>query len=533
MLRPLTLAPALFALTAFTSALHAQCRMATVQAAPSQSFSKFGSSVAISGHRLVVGAPEVSLSASSNGAAYVFEQNGAGWIQTAVLTANDAMDFDEFGISVAIDGDTILVGADAVDGPLSGGVGAVYAFEFNGAQWVQTQKFQASDGASGGFFGFKLALLGDTAVVGRFWDSAAAVHAGSAYVFTRSASTWTETQKLLPSPARVEDNFGYALDLSADRIVVAAPERFWSGPSDRQLGRVFVYSKNSGIWTEQAVLGASNATAQDQFGISVSIDGDQLAVGAWQEFFSTAMSGNGKALVFDWTGNVWQETQSIAAFDGHLEEEFGASVALQGSWLLVGAPSRDAFPLWGGTYVYQKGPAGWTFASLLLPDPNPSLSWAGNALAIDGNYAVAGAYIESGTNTQNGTAYIYGGFSAWRNEGGGLAGSSGIPTLVGVGTLCPNTSGDLELSNARPNSVAVLIRGQTIANTPFLGGTLVPSMDFLQRGFVTDAAGAVSMPNVWPALTPTGSQHFFQAWVRDATGPQGASGSNAVSGIAP
>lgn len=535
MFRQLTFIAVGFALVGFTPAAIAQCRVAKVQAAAAQDFVKFGSSVAVSGHRLVVGAPDVGLSGLSNGAAYVYELTSGSWMQTAVLSANDGMDFDGFGISVAIDGDTILVGADGVDGPLSGAVGAVYAFEWNGAQWMQTQKFQCNDGDSGGFFGCTVALVGDTAVVGRFWDSDAALHAGSAYVFRRNGSTWSQFQKLLPTQAHREDNFGFAVAMSADRIVIGAPERFWSGPSDMQLGRVFVYALSGGAWTQQSVLTASNATPQDQFGISVAIDGDELAVGAWQDFFSPSMSGNGKAFVFDWTGSAWQESQSIVAFDGALEDEFGASVAIRGPWLLVGAPSRSSsFPLWGGTYVYQKDATGWNLATLLLPDPNPSLSWFGNAVALDGNYALAGAFIESsGANTQNGTAYVYGGFAAWKNEGGGLAGASGVPQLAGSGTLCPGTSGDLLLSNARPNSIALLIRGHAIANTPFLGGTLIPSKDFLQRGFVTDASGSVFMPNVWPAMTPTGRQFFYQAWIRDSTGPQGASASNAVSGTAP
>jgi hypothetical protein len=122
--------------------------------------------------------------------------------------------------------------------PSSGTVGAAYFFGWNGSQWVQTQKVQASDGADGGFFGCAVALEGDTAVIGRFWDSAAGAQpAGSAYVFTRNAETWSETQKLVGNNPHVEDQFGYALALSGDRIVVGAPERFSDGPADLQLGQ--------------------------------------------------------------------------------------------------------------------------------------------------------------------------------------------------------------------------------------------------------------------------------------------------------
>jgi hypothetical protein len=512
----------------------AQCRVAKLTADAPQAYSHFGASVAIHGHRAVIGEPDFAIGGATPGAAYVYELGSTGWVQTALLRASDGADFDDFGISVAVEGDTILVGADATDGPSSGAVGAVYVFHWDGAHWVETQKLQASDGASGGFFGFSVALEGDTAVIGRFWDSAAAPHAGSAYVFTRSGSTWSEHQKLLETHAATEDNFGWSLAISNQRIVVGAPERFSSGNDDLQLGRVFIYDRAGSNWTQSAVLTPSNAMPFDQFGISLDVDGDRIAVGAWQDTFYTPTSRNGAAYVFEKSGNAWLEKQILTAPDGAVQDEFGSSVALQGSRLFIGAESRSSsYPLWGGVYVYTSNGSTWSQVDLLLPDANSSLSWFGNALAYDANYAVVGAFIESSTQYQSGTAYVYGGEAPWSDEGFALAGTTGLPKLEGVGSNCPGTTTTLVVSNARPNSGAVLIIGHTEAFLPFHGGTMVPAPDSIRRNLVTSASGSLVINNVWPAMAAPGSQLFFQAWIRDPVGPEGLSASNAIGGVAP
>jgi hypothetical protein len=512
----------------------AQCRVAKLGADAPQDYSHFGASVAIYGERAVVGEPDFENGGTTPGAAYVYELRSTGWTQTALLSASDGADFDDFGISVAIDGDTILVGADATDGPQSGAVGAVYVFHWDGTHWAETQKLAASDGASGGFFGCSVALERNSAVIGRFWDSAAATHAGAAYVFTRSGSTWTEHQKLVATSPASEDDFGWSVAISNQRIVVGAPERFSTGNDDPQLGRVFVYDRAGSSWTQSAVLTPSNAMSFDQFGISLDVDGDRIAVGAWQDTFYTPTSRNGAAYVFEKSGGAWIEKQILTAPDGAVADEFGSSIALQGGRLFVGAESRSSsYPLWGGVYVYTWTGTTWSQVDLYLPDPNASLSWFGNALAFDGNYAVVGAFIESSSQYQSGTAYVYGGEAPWSDEGFALAGTNGLPKLEGVGSNCPATTTTLVLSNARPNSGAVLIVGHTEAFLPFHGGTMVPAPDTIRRNLVTNAAGSLVLDNVWPATAPPGSQLYYQVWIRDPVGPDGLSASNAIAGLAP
>ena len=511
------------------SSVQAQCRTDKVWGTPGGAVFDFGASVAISGNRFVVGSPAAG---GYSGLAYVFEWTETGWTQTATLQPAGPGGSIEFGISVAIDGDTILVGADLVDGPLSGGVGAAYVFEWDGAHWVQAQKLQASDGETGGFFGYSVALDGDTAVIGRYWDSTESKHAGSAYVFTRVGGTWGEKQKLVPTNPLEEDNFGYAVAIGGGHIAVGAPRVLGPLGTQSKFGRVFAYDLVGGLWTETAMLTASDAWPQDQLGISVAVDADHLVAGAWQETFQAAWSGEGKAVVWERRGGTWTEQQILTAVDGKLQNEFGSSVAVQGPWLLVGAASHDAYPKWGAVYSYRLGTAGWELTQLFLPDANPGLSWLGISLAMEGNHAVSGAYRESVPLYQAGDVYVFGGFDAWHDVGFALDGWAGPPELTATGTLCQAQAIDLSLQQASPSSASMLVVGGTQSGQHFKGGILVPSPDALLF-FVTSPAGGLDLSAFWPGSPFAGNDVWFQFWIADAGGPQGVAASNAVVGSLP
>jgi hypothetical protein len=531
-------APALVAAAlgcaALTPVLQAQCKVDHLAADVPQAFAKYGSAVAISGDRIVVGAIDGHPPGkANNGVAYVYHRGPAGWDFEQELFASDGAEFDSFGVAVAIDGDTILVGADGVDSVQSGAMGRVYAFQLVGAQWVQVQSFTATDAASGAFFGASVALQGDVAIIGRYWDNAGALHAGSAYVFRRSGGTWSQAQKLLHTHPGVEDDFGWSVALDGGRAVVGASERFSGSEGDPQHGRVFVYTEQAGSFAQTAVLTPAAPQLHDQFGISVDIDGDEIAVGAWQDFFSTVGSGNGAAFVFDWNGSAWMQSQKLVAADGALQDEFGSAVAIQGDRLLVGAASRSSsFPLWGGVYAFQRTGGSFVQTALFLPQAGPSLEWMGNALAMDGNYAVGGAFIESSPVTQSGAAYVFGGLQAWTDLGAGLAGAGGVPTLDGTGTLCSGAAGSLQLAGAAPSAAATLVFGLSTLNAPFKGGTLVPA-PLLLIALPTSAGGTATLPFTLPASVPSGTELDFQVWVADAGAPHGFAASNGLRGVTP
>ena len=178
----------------------------------------FGSSLALSGDVLVVGAPQDNSLGANAGAAYIFQRSGADWWQAAKLKANDGAANDRFGSSVAVSSAamTALVGAPGDDS----NAGAIYVFMFGANAWAQKTKFTASDRAANDLFGTSLAYVGSTAAVGAPGDDS---NRGSVYIFNGSSSTWTQSAKLISTSAQAGEQFGTALAMNAARIVVGAP----------------------------------------------------------------------------------------------------------------------------------------------------------------------------------------------------------------------------------------------------------------------------------------------------------------------
>ena len=198
-----------------------QQKLTASDAAPNDDF---GTSVALSGDTAVVGAPFDDDAGSASGSAYVFVRSGTRWSQQQKLTASDAAPNDDFGLAVAVSGDTAVVGAIGDDdaGRVSG---AAYVFVRSGTRWSQQQKLTASDAASNDLFGISVAVSGDTAVVGaRGDDDAGGVNSGAAYVFVRSGTRWSEQQKLTASDAAAGIRFGNSVAVSGDTAVVGAFE---------------------------------------------------------------------------------------------------------------------------------------------------------------------------------------------------------------------------------------------------------------------------------------------------------------------
>jgi hypothetical protein len=260
--------------------------VAKLTASDGAAYDDFGYSVAISGDTVVVGTHYDDDNGFESGSAYVFERNQTGadnWGQVAKLTASDAAADDRFGVSVAISGDTVVVGAwgDADNGTQSG---SAYVFERNqtGADnWGQVAKLTASDAAAGDWFGYSVAISGDTVVVGAPGDDDNGSQSGSAYVFGRNqtgADNWGQVAKLTASDGAAGDWFGYSVAISGDTVVVGAP---YDDDNGAYSGSAYVFERNqtgADNWGQVAKLTASDAAAVDCFGISVAISGDAGAI---------------------------------------------------------------------------------------------------------------------------------------------------------------------------------------------------------------------------------------------------------------
>ena len=310
--------------------------------------SQFGRAVSISQSTIVVGAWLDDAAGTNAGAAYVFErdQNGL-WVQTDKLMGSGTTAGDHFGKKVAIDGNTIVVAAEQ-DDPLGSASGAAYVFQRDSqGDWQETGQLVASDGAAIDRFGGDVAIHGDTIIVGAYRASpSGTVRTGAAYVFGRNeggAENWGQTQQLLPSDPSSNDQFGITVDVDGDRLVVGAHLAEFDGPPFKSnAGAVYVFERDeSDIWSELTKLHADAPGSGDRFGSSVSIEGDVILVGA--PLADVNYSDSGAAYLF-YRESATEYLQVRKLFDqnGRTRDKMGTSVAVTDAALVIGTPHGDA-----------------------------------------------------------------------------------------------------------------------------------------------------------------------------------------------
>jgi hypothetical protein len=347
---------------------------------------QFGVSVAVSGDTAVIGARLEATGGSGAGAAYVFTRSGGSWTQQAKLLASDAQSSDYFGYSVAVSGDTAVIGAYGED---TGGsdAGAVYVFTRSGGSWTQQAKLLASDAQSSDYFGDSVAVSGDTAVIGAYGEDTGGSYAGAAYVFTRSGGSWTQQAKLLASDAQSSDQFGVSVAVSGDTAVIGAYREATGGSG---AGAAYVFTRSGGAWTQQAKLLASDAQANDYFGVSVAVSGDTAVIGAYRE--DTGGSSAGAAYVFTRSGGAWVEQAKLLASDAQSSDYFGVSVAVSGDTAVIGAYQEDTGgSSAGAAYVFTRSGGAWVEQAKLLASDAQSSDYFGYSVAVSGDTAVIGA----------------------------------------------------------------------------------------------------------------------------------------------
>jgi len=213
------------------------------------------------------------------GSAYVFARSNGVWTEQAKLTASDAGTHDGFGYSVALSDGTAAIGAVYDDHAGAEDAGSAYVFVYSNGAWMQQAKLIASDAAAGDYFGWSVVLDGGTAVIGAIWDDhAGGTDAGSAYAFVRSGAAWAEQAKLAPSSAAAGDCFGFSVALDGDTALIGARDDDHAGGTNA--GSASVYARSGDVWARQVTLIASDAAAEDRFGLSVALDVDTAIIGA-------------------------------------------------------------------------------------------------------------------------------------------------------------------------------------------------------------------------------------------------------------
>jgi uncharacterized membrane protein len=444
-------------------------QQAYAKASNSDANDVFGISVAVSGDTVVIGAfhedsnatgvngNQSDNSAIESGAAYVFVRNGTTWTQQAYLKASNTDVNDMFGISVAISGDTIVVGAPFEASNATGvngnqddnsaqQAGAAYVFVRNGTTWSQQAYLKASNTDPVDEFGISVAVSGDTVVVGAHYESSVArgvngdqtdntaCQAGAAYAFVRNGTTWSQQAYLKASNTvaksscgMVNAQFGSAVAISGDTIVVGAlaEDSNATGINGNEddhsafgSGAAYIFARNGTSWSQQAYVKASNTDIFDSFGQSVAVSGDTVVVGAWIESSNaTGVNGNqadnsavqaGAAYVFTRNGTTWSQQAYLKASNTDAHDFFGLSVAASGDTVVVGAYSESSKATGidgdqtdnsalgaGAAYVFVRSGVTWMQQAYLKASNTDANDFFGRSVAVSGDTVVVGAFTES------------------------------------------------------------------------------------------------------------------------------------------
>jgi hypothetical protein len=368
----------------------------------------FGQPLAISGETAIVGAWADDVGAGvPQGSAYVFVKAGTTWSQQAKLIASDAEGYERFGWAVAIDGDTAVVGCMADYVGNNPEQGSAYVFTRSGTTWSQQAQLIASDGAEKDLFGWSVAIHGDTAVIGASSDDVGGEwEVGSAYVFTRTGTTWNQQAKLTATDGVAGDYFGESVAIDVDTVVVGAVNGHVgvAGP-----GSAYVFTRTGTTWNQQAKLIAPDGVSWDNFGESVAIDGDTVVVGAVFDHIGATVD-QGSAYVFTRSGTSWSQQAQLTASDGAAGDYFGISVGISEDIAVIGNPNHDVESVsnQGSTYVFARSGTTWSEQAKLSASDGAAEDKFAFTVAISGDNVVVGApYDDVGANVDQGSAYIY------------------------------------------------------------------------------------------------------------------------------
>jgi hypothetical protein len=367
---------------------------------------RFGEALAVSGERIVIGAPTDDW---RNGSVYVFEPEGTdGYAEVARLSASDGDANDWFGEAVAVSGDRIVVGAryDDDQGTESG---SAYVFDRDSeGQYHEVAKLLAPDGAAYHWFGRSVAVSGDRIFVGVERDDDLGSSSGSVYVFERDSSgSFTPVAKLIADDGVADDHFGIAIALAGERILVAAPFRDDHGGDS---GGVYVFAPDGvGGYAQMAKLTAADGAFNDQFGISVAASADWIVVGAL--FDDDLGEDSGSAYVFEPSGSDgYVQVAKLTAADGAAGDHFGWSVAVSGEQIVVGATRSDSSGVdTGAAYLFEPdGLGSYRQVAKLMASDGEGGEAFGSSVAVSGERIVVGASLDDESGERSGAAYVFG-----------------------------------------------------------------------------------------------------------------------------
>ena len=334
----------------------------------------------------------------------IWGRQGGIWTYQATLTGSDTVAADYFGSALAMEGNTIAVGAQ-YDSPSGDYSGSVYVFEKEGNSWQET-KLVPVDGLAGDFFGSSLSLSGGLLLVGAPGRdfSPTITDIGLAYLFTNQTGSWSQQRAFAAGAQAVASGqFGNVVALEGNTLAITAAKDAGSPLN----GTVTVYSRSGDVWTLQQRLVPGDHTQGSGYGMALAIRGDLLVVGA--ETDATLSADGGAAYIYTRSGNVWTEGQKLLPVGIGENFRFGDSIAIDGGTLLIGRSGDSTISsLAGSAYLYQNDGTTWNFFQRIFPTSGGLADHFGLHLDVDGDSAVIGALDDDqdfGTST--GSAYIF------------------------------------------------------------------------------------------------------------------------------
>lgn len=361
---------------------------------------QFGGKVSVDGNTVLIGAPYEN---NGSGSTYVFIHTGATWTQQAKLIASDWVWGDTFGLAVSLDGDTALIGAPHnADNGLNSG--SAYVFIRTGTTWTQQAKLLPPDGGEDDIFGASVSLSGDSALIGAWNDDDNGINSGSVYVFTRTGTTWTQQAKLIASDGATQDCFGHSVSLNSNTALIGAEQDDDNGELS---GSAFVFIRTGSTWIQQAKLLASDGVASARFGGYVSLSGDTALIGAWAD--DDIVTNSGSAYIFTRIGTIWTQQAKLLASDGAVGDFFGMSVWLDGgTTALIGAYYDDDNGADSGSaYIFTRTGTTWIQQAKLLPSDGAAGDFFGGSVSLSGDSTIIGSCADDDNGRSSGSAYVF------------------------------------------------------------------------------------------------------------------------------
>jgi len=380
----------------------------------------FGCAVSLSGDTIVIGASTDDDKGTDSGSAYIFSRNQGGtdnWGLLKKLTASDGAADNNFGYSVSIDNDTIVVGAygNTEKGVRSGAAYIFYRNQGGSENWGQVKKLTASDGSIYDYFGFGVAVNGDTIAVGASGDSDKGSNSGSSYIFYRNqggADNWGQVAKLTASDGEAYDSFGISVSIAVDTLVAGA---YCDDDKGYNSGAAYIFYRHQGgadNWGEVKKLTPSDGEDYDFMGYSVSIDGDTVVAGADGDEEKGVAAGAAHVFCRNQGGpDNWGEVKKLTASDGEARDHFGVSVFINGETIAVGSYGDNARGAQSGSaYAFardQGGAGNWGMVKKLIASDGEAFDSFGRAVCVDGELLLAGAYWDVVDERLSGSAYLF------------------------------------------------------------------------------------------------------------------------------